>query len=123
LNVFFDVQGTLISSGRARPGVRDAFEDLAGAGHDLYIWSSAGDGYARRAAEALGVEDLILGCYAKDPDPPVSVDFTVDDQPGLSGRYGGFTVTPFAGDPADTGLSGVLPAVNEAAPEGNGGSP
>jgi phosphoglycolate phosphatase-like HAD superfamily hydrolase len=107
LNVFFDVQGTLISAGRGRPGVRETFEDLTGAGHDVYIWSSAGDGYARRAAEALGVEDLILGCYSKDSDPPVSVDFTVDDQPGLSGRHGGITVPPFAGDPDDAELRSV----------------
>ena len=107
MNVFFDVQGTLISAGRGRPGVREAFERLTDAGHDLYIWSSAGEGYARRAAETLGVEDLVLGCYGKAPSLPVHVDFTVDDQPGLSGRSGGITVPAFAGDPDDAELQSV----------------
>jgi hypothetical protein len=108
VNLFFDVQGTLISAGQGRPGIRDAFEELVGAGHELYIWSSAGPGYARRAAEALGIEDLILDCYGKDPDIPVDVDFTIDDQASMTGRRGGYTIPPFTGDPDDREMERVV---------------
>ncbi len=59
MNVFFDVLGTLLSDeGVPRPRAREAFLALRGRGHDLYLWSSGGAGYAAGAAELLGVTDL-----------------------------------------------------------------
>jgi hypothetical protein len=63
VNVFFDVQGNLLSRGIPRPHTREVFIELTTTGHDVYLWSSAGAGYAASAAELLGVEDLILGCH------------------------------------------------------------
>lgn len=114
MNVFFDVQGTLISGGVPRPHAREVFAELCSLGHDVYVWSSAGSGYARAAAEALGVADLILGCYAKSPLPPVNVDFVVDDFPDFAELHGGHAVAPFTGDPEDRELLKVPPAVTEA---------
>lgn len=108
MNLFFDVQGTLISGGMARPGIREAFEKLVEDGHAVYIWSSAGSGYANRAAKELGVEDLVAGCYAKDGLLPVEVEFTVDDQASMSGRSGGYTIPPFTGDPDDGEMERVV---------------
>ena len=31
-------------------------------GHDVYLWSSGGAGYAATAADVLGVADLVEGC-------------------------------------------------------------
>ncbi len=107
MNVFFDVQGTLISGGVPRPGAREVFGELAGMGHHVYLWSSAGGGYAESAAELLGVRDLIGGCYGKYPPPPVSVDFAVDDSPGVIHRHGGLHVPAFDGDPDDGELRRV----------------
>lgn len=116
MNVFFDVQGTLVSGGVGRPQVREVFESLAGQGHDVYLWSSAGPAYARHAAALLGVEDVVLGCFSKtSPPPPLAVDFAVDDVPGITGGYGGHTIPPFDGDPDDRGLLEVVDAVAEAA--------
>ena len=112
MNVFFDIQGTLVSGGEPRPHAREALQKLGSLGHHVYLWSSAGGAYAAQAAGLLGVEDLVFGCYAKDPPPPVSVDFAIDDQPGFADRFGdGFTIPPFDGDPDDRELWNAVDAI------------
>jgi hypothetical protein len=107
VNIFFDVQGTLISRGDPRPHVREVFLKLVEAGHDLYLWSSGGEAYAAAAAGVLGVRDLLCGCCSKGA-PPVRVDFAVDDTPGIRGHLGCCTVPPYRGNPDDTALWRVL---------------
>jgi hypothetical protein len=99
MNVFFDVQGTLLASGVPRPHAREVFLELAALGHDVYLWSSAGARYATMAAKLIGVSDLVFGCYSKATSPPVTVDFVVDDHPALFEHYGGYAITPFDGNP------------------------
>ncbi len=112
--MFFDIQGTLISSGEPRPHVREVFQKLEGLGHYVYLWSSAGGAYAASAAGLLGVEDLILGCYSKSAPPPINVDFVVDDQPGFTDHYdNGFTIPPFDGDPDDQELWKAVEIIQE----------
>lgn len=113
MNVFFDVQGTLISRGVARPHVREVFSDLTGMGHDIYLWSSAGSGYAAAAARALEIEDFVLGCHSK-AEAPVRVDFAVDDDPNMVVRNG-YAITPFDGDPADDELRNVVEELKKEA--------
>lgn len=104
MNIFFDVQGTLLAGDVPRPHVREVFSELIAVGHGVYLWSSAGAGYAASAAELLGVRDLIFGCYSKYAPPPVSVDFVVDDQPDFATRRGGSGISSFDGDPDDAEL-------------------
>lgn len=111
MNIFFDIQGTLVSGGRPRPHTRDVFLRLLEMGHHVYLWSSGGSAYAASAARLLGVEDLVFGCFGKAAPPPVTVDFVVDDQPGVAEQYGGYTVSAFAGDPGDRDLLSVPGAV------------
>lgn len=108
MNVFFDVQGTLLARGVPRPQVREVFLELISQGHDVYLWSSAGSGYATTAAKFLGIADLVFGCYSKLAPPPVTVDYAVDDYPDLTGQYGGYAITPFDGDPEDKELWQVV---------------
>ncbi len=89
MNVFFGVQGTLVSDGVPRPHVREAFLELESLGHHVYLWSSAGGAYAARAAKLLDLEDIAYGYFGKTDPIPVTVDFVVDDQPNIVGRYGG----------------------------------
>ncbi|MBX6763460.1 MAG: hypothetical protein K6T51_08180 [Rubrobacteraceae bacterium] len=103
MNVFFDVQGTLISEGGVRPHVREVFHRLVEAGHNVYVWSAGGAPYAAAAAERLGISDLVSGCCDKS-FPPVEVDFTVDDSPIVEGEVGYFTIPPYRGDPDDDAL-------------------
>ena len=104
MNVFFDVQGTLVYDSIPRPHVREVFAKLADAGHDVYLWSSAGAGYASSAAALLGVEDVVFGCYLKFAPPPVTVGYAVDDHPDVVDLYGGYTIAQFDSDPEDREL-------------------
>ena len=104
MNIFFDVQGTLVCRGIPRPRAREVFAKLTDLGHDVYLWSSAGVGYASSAAELLGVEELVLECYSKFAPPPVTVDYAVDDQSEVVDRYGGYAISPFDGNPDDREL-------------------
>ena len=118
MNVFFDVQGTLLSGGSPRPHAREVFQRIEEMGHHVYLWSSGGNSYAARAAALLDVEDLVFGCFGKSFPPPVSVDFVVDDEPGTVDRHGGYTISAFAGDPDDRELLAVPEAVEALDHEG-----
>jgi hypothetical protein len=117
VNVFFDVQGTLVAHGVGRPHAGEVFRRLAAGGHDVYLWSSAGGGYAREAARLLGVEDVVLGCFSKLAEPPVPVDLVVDDDAGFAGGDG-LLVRPFDGDPEDRELLRVAGVVEGLAGSG-----
>jgi phosphoglycolate phosphatase-like HAD superfamily hydrolase len=113
MNVFFDVLGTLLTEEEdlPRPYAREAFQKLKNKGHEVYLWSSGGAGYAAVAAELLGVADLVGGCFGKHREPEVSVDFAVDDDPSLVEAYGGYLIEPFVGDPGDEELLRAAEAV------------
>ena len=114
MNVFFDVQGTLLAGSIPRPGVREVFLDLATLGHDVHVWSSAGASYAERAAELLGVQDVVLGFWSKHAPPPVTVDYVVDDHQDFAEHHGGYAIPAFDGDPEDRELWGVPEAIRAA---------
>jgi len=78
--------------------VRNVFAKLADAGHEVYLRSSAGAGYASAAAALSGVEDVVFGCYSKFAPPPVIVGYAVDDYPDVVDLYGGYAIAPFDGD-------------------------
>jgi hypothetical protein len=105
MNVFFDVLGTLLTEGEVpRPRAREAFLRLKEQGHDLYLWSSGGAGYAASAADLLGVADLVEGCFDKRQEPGVPVGFAVDDDASVVEAHGGYRIKPFDGDPYDEEL-------------------
>lgn len=108
VNVFFDVQGTLVSGGRARPFAREALLEITHMGHHPYLWSSAGSSYAASAAKLLEIEDLVFGCFGKNAHIPVTVDFAVDDHPDFAARHAGYTIPAFDGAPDDTELWKVV---------------
>ena len=114
MNIFFDVLDTLVDeNGTPRPYSREAFLELTGMGHDVYVWSSGGDGYAARAVRVVGVEDVVKGCCLKrDPPEGVAVDYAVDDDEGVVGEYGGQLVSAYRGDPEDAELLGVVEALS-----------
>ncbi|CAN5658374.1 hypothetical protein BH24ACT20_BH24ACT20_16120 [soil metagenome] len=108
MNVFFDVQGTLVSGIAPRPHAREVFLKIESLGHHVYLWSSAGSAYAARAAHLLNLEDVAYGYFGKTDTIPVTVDFVVDDQPGIVQQYGGYEIRPFSGDPEDEELWKVV---------------
>ena len=118
MNIFFDVLGTLFTEqGDPRPHARGVLLKLAGMGHDVYLWSTAGEGYAAEAARVLGVEHAISGCCLKrHPPEGITVDYAVDDDEGVVEEYGGHLVRPYGGDPSDSELLGVLNAIQTLEP-------
>jgi hypothetical protein len=110
-NVFFDVQGTLLTMDEVpRPRAREAFLMLKQKGHDLFLWSSGGAGYAATAADLLGVADLVEGCFGKRQEPNVPVDFAVDDASVVE-AHGGHRIKPFDGDPGNEELLRMAEAI------------
>lgn len=87
--------------------------ELTDRGHHVYLWSSAGSGYAAAAAGALEIEDLVLGCHSK-AEAPVRVDFAVDDNPNVAVRNG-YAIAPFDGNPADKELWNVVEEIKKEA--------
>ena len=118
MNIFSDVLGTLLNEqGDPRPHAREVLLKLAGMGHGIYLWSTAGEGYAAEAARVLGVEDAINGCCLKrHPPEGVAVDYAVDDDEGVVEEYGGYLVGTYGGDPSDSELLGVLDAIEALKP-------
>ena len=107
MNIFFDVLDTLLTEDEVlRPRAREVFLMLKESGHDLYLWSSGGAGYAATAADLLGVADLVSGCFSKRREP----DVPVDDRSMVEAR-GGYRIPPFDGDPKDEELMRVTQAV------------
>jgi hypothetical protein len=86
-------------------------------GHDLYLWSSGGAGYAAMAAELLGVADFVSGCLDKRQEPGVPVDFAVDDDANVVEAHGGYRIKPFRGDPHDEELLRAAEALDAQRPE------
>ncbi len=118
MNIFFDVLDTLLTEqGDPRPHAREVLLKLAEMGHGVYLWSTAGEGYAVQAAWTLGVEDAIRGCSLKrHPPEGITVDYAVDDDEGVVEEYGGYLVRPYGGDPLDSELLGVLDAIQTLEP-------
>ena len=112
MNVFFDVQGTLLTMEEVpRPRAREAFLTIKEGGHGLYLWSSGGAGYAATASELLGVADLVSGCFDKRQEPEVPVGFAVDDDANVVDTHGGYRIKPFDGDLQDEELLRAAEAV------------
>jgi hypothetical protein len=105
MNVFFDMDYTILGGidGSLRPGTLEVFEELAGLGHDLYIWSGVGVrwGEVRR----FGLEPFVKGVYCKPLSEfdegldrfgiPVVPDFVIDDYPGIVRHFGGYCIKEY----------------------------
>jgi hypothetical protein len=121
VNIFFDVDHTLIDSGnRLRPGVHELFARLTAEGHRLYLWSGIGERSDVVAQHDLG--PYVTACYVKPLYQHrrmlgplgigVNPDFTVDDHPDLPAVFGGIVVRRFlVYDAADREMERVYAAV------------
>lgn len=121
----FDVDGCLVDSitgTSLRPLARPVLEHLRARGSTVVLWSAGGGDYARRKAEAVGIEDLVHAFYDKDERgddgrylvahlaeehrPDVCVDDRPEDLPTHVDPVG---VSPYlAPNPHDLGLADLL---------------
>ena len=104
MNIFFDVDQTIISSANdLRPGVLELFEGLKRDGHAIYLWSGLGP-----RDEIVAMHNLrtyISGCYEKPLTRydellkplgiPVRPDYAIDDHEGLVLHFGGTLVSHY----------------------------
>jgi hypothetical protein len=117
LNIFFDVDQTIISSSNAlRPGVVELFEAILSAGHSIYLWSGIGPRHEVVRQHAL--EAYVSGCFEKPLARydallrplgiPVRPDYVVDDHQSLVLHFGGTLVSHYlAEDASDRELARV----------------
>ena len=120
MRIFFDVHGTLLSTDdrEIRPGAAGLIRELAGAGHEVTLWSTAGAGYARAFAERFGLLPFIFEFRSKR-DFGLNPEVCVDDHPGyLVGTKGNVRVRPYHGGPND-GEMGRVKAVLASFSGGN----
>ena len=123
LNVFFDVDDTLIlRPNRLRNHARTVLERLVAARHRVYVWS--GNGIRRYELEQHGLDHLVSDYFVKPLERhreqlaalgvDVEPDFVVDDHPGVVEAFGGYQVSLYVPDD-DRDLLNALAAIEEAA--------
>lgn len=104
LNLFFDVDFTLISSdGSLRPGTRETFQRLTSDGHQIFIWSGVGIRTAEIQRHQL--EEFVTDIFVKPQEDfeaglltfgvYVRPDFVIDDDARLVMNFGGMLVEPY----------------------------
>ena len=108
LNLFFDVDGALITpDGALRPHVHAVFHRLQADGHRLFLWSGAGP--RLDVARSHRLQRYLAGLYSKPladfcaslpAFTPLRPDFVIDDYPEIVRALGGIQVRP-AGDLRD----------------------
>ena len=116
LNVFFDVDNTLIMwNGKLRNHTREVFEALREEGHTIYIWSGVGiRRWDMRRHELDGmVEDYFIkpldNHHEKLPALGVTImpDYVIDDHRSVVDAFVGYHIPDEAG-PDDDELLKVL---------------
>ena len=123
LNVFFDVDDTLILwNGKLRNHTRHVFERLRAAGHSIYIWS--GVGIRRWDMRRHDLDHLVEDYFIKPLDRhherleglgvPFTPDFVIDDYREVVDAFGGYHVSDTP-DPDDDQLLDVLEAIEQYA--------
>ena len=127
LNVFFDVDNTLIMwNGKLRNHTRHVFEELRSAGHTIYIWS--GVGIRRWDMRRHDLDEFVEDYFIKPLDNhherlsalgvPFTPDFVVDDHKTVVDAFGGYHVSDMPAED-DRELLDVLAAIEEMAGMGD----
>ena len=119
LNVFFDVDNTLIMwNGTLRAHTREVFERILEAGHTIYIWS--GVGIRRWDMKRHELDQFVTDYYVKPLEKhhesleglgvPMVPDFVIDDHRTVVDAFGGYHIPDEAG-PDDTALLDVFECI------------
>ena len=127
LNVFFDVDNTLIMwNGRLRNHTREVFERLRETGHTIYIWS--GVGIRRWDMRRHDLDEFVEDYFIKPLDNhherlpalgvPFAPDFVIDDHKTVVDAFGGYHISDMVTED-DRELLDVLAAIEEMAGMGD----
>ena len=126
MNVFFDVDYTLISTyGTLRPWVQETFQQLILDGHTIYVWSGVGIRWG--TLQQFRLQYYVRNCFEKPLDrhhqrlPELGVDvvpdFCVDDYQEIIDAFGGTVIRPYYWpDPLDLEMHRVYGAISRHSP-------
>ena len=132
MNVFFDVDYTLISTyGTLRPWVRETFQQLVLDGHTIYVWSGVGIRWS--TVKQFRLQYYVENCFEKPLERhhqrlaelkvDVVPDFCVDDYPEIIQAFGGAVIRPYYWpDPLDLEMHRVYAAISGFAPKEGAGA-
>ena len=120
LNVFFDVDNTLIMwNGKLRNHARQVFTELKNAGHEIYVWS--GVGIRQWDMKRHDLDEFVTDYFIKPLEKhhekleslgvPMVPDFVIDDHKSVVDAFGGYHISDEAG-PEDRELLEVLDMIN-----------
>lgn len=104
MNIFFDVDYTLMGAdGSLRHRAEEVFRQLLDDGHEIYIWSGAGN--RTQDIKRLGLEDYVSKVFLKPIEDfengmetygvDVRPEFIIDDHPEIVKNFGGFLCRPY----------------------------
>ena len=123
LNVFFDVDNTLIMwNGLLRQHAEHVFRSLRDHGHTIYVWS--GVGIRRWDMKRHGLDEYVTDYFMKPLEDhhakldalgvPLIPDYVIDDHKGVVDAFGGYHIPDMA-RPDDEELLHVLAEIMELA--------
>lgn len=123
LNVFFDVDNTLIMwNGKLRNHTEHVFQQLKDAGHTIYVWS--GVGIRRWDMKRHNLDQYVTDYFIKPLEKhhekldalgvPMIPDYVIDDHKTVVDAFGGYHIPDMA-KPDDEELLKVLADIMERA--------
>jgi hypothetical protein len=123
LNVFFDVDNTLIMwNGKLRNHTEHVFKTLKDAGHTIYVWS--GVGIRRWDMKRHNLDEYVTDYFIKPLEDhhkkldalgvPMVPDYVIDDHKTVVDAFGGYHIPDMA-KPDDEELLHVLADIMEMA--------
>ena len=123
LNVFFDVDNTLIMwNGKLRNHTEHVFQQLKDAGHTIYVWS--GVGIRRWDMKRHNLDQYVTDYFIKPLEKhhekldalgvPMIPDYVIDDHKTVVDAFGGYHIPDMA-KPDDEELLKVLADIMEMA--------
>jgi len=123
LNVFFDVDNTLIMwNGSLRNHADHVFRSLKEAGHTIYVWS--GVGIRRWEMRKHNLDGYVTDYFIKPIEDhhrklailgvPLVPDYVIDDHKGVVDAFGGYHIPDMA-KPDDEELLRVLEEITRIA--------
>ena len=123
LNVFFDVDNTLIMwNGKLRNHTEHVFQQLKDAGHTIYVWS--GVGIRRWDMKRHDLDKYVTDYFIKPLEKhhekldslgvPMIPDYVIDDHKTVVDAFGGYHIPDMA-KPDDEELLKVLAEIMEMA--------
>ena len=126
MNIFFDVDGTIVhwvgDEAFLRKGVRQALSAIRDDGHTIFLWSGVGKRW--EIVNRFALHPWITGCYCKPKFDPaarlaefgvdINPDFVIDDYPEIVADFEGVVIGTFVEGEAGEEFARVITAIRDS---------